>query len=80
MEDPRAHRNHLAQERHVVRFEEQRAADANRWAAQRAAHSDEQITPDASWWAAQRATRNDAHITLENNARANARTLLHPNR
>jgi hypothetical protein len=45
-----------------------------------AARSKEQRAVDASRWATQRVARNDAHIALENVARANAWTLLHPNR
>ncbi|CAK9224952.1 unnamed protein product [Sphagnum jensenii] len=55
-------------------------ADASRRVAQRGACNDVQITTDARWWATQRATCSDAQIALENAARANARTLLHPDR
>jgi hypothetical protein len=43
LEDPCVHQNCLARKRHVARSEEQRAADASQWAAQRAAHNDMQI-------------------------------------
>jgi hypothetical protein len=35
---------------------------------------------DANWRIAQKTALNDAQITLENVARVNARTHLHPNR
>jgi hypothetical protein len=65
LEDPCVRRNRLARERHVVRFEEQRAADANRRAAQRAMRSDVHIAADANRWAAQRATHIDAQIAAD---------------
>jgi hypothetical protein len=43
LEDPRIRWNHLARERHVAWFEEQRAADANHRATQRVMRSDTQI-------------------------------------
>jgi hypothetical protein len=40
LEDPRIHWNYLARERHIVRSEEQRVADASRWAIQKGVCSD----------------------------------------
>jgi len=65
MEDPCIRRNRLAKERHVVRSEKQRAADANRRATHRVARSDAQIAADASWRATQRTVRSDAQIATD---------------
>jgi len=43
LEDPHVRQNRFAQERHVARSEEQRAADASREAAQRGLRNDAQI-------------------------------------
>jgi adenylate kinase family enzyme len=64
LEDLRIRRNHLARERHVARFEEQRAADANRRAIHRATCSDAQIAADASWRATQRAVCSNAQNAM----------------
>jgi hypothetical protein len=45
-----------------------------------AARSKEQCAMDTSRRVTQRAARSDAQIALENAARANARTLLHPDK
>ncbi len=45
-----------------------------------AARSKEQRAMDANRRATQRVAHSDAQITLENAARANARTFLHPDR
>ncbi len=63
LEDPCVRQNHLARERHVTQFEEQRVANASRRAARRVLHSDVQIAADVSQRAAWKVARNDAQIT-----------------
>jgi hypothetical protein len=48
LEDPRVCRKRLAREKHVARSEEQRAAIARRWAAQKGARNDVQIAANAN--------------------------------
>jgi hypothetical protein len=63
LEDPRVRRNHLAQERHIAQYEEQRVVDVSRRATQRLVRNDAQIATDANRLAAQRAVGSDAQIT-----------------
>jgi hypothetical protein len=56
LEDPRVHRNCLAQERHVIWSKEQHVADANQQATQRVARNDAQIATDANKRVAQTQT------------------------
>ncbi len=65
LEDPHVRQNHFARERHVVWFEDQCAADANRRVAQRVVRNDAQIAKDASRRAAQKVARNDAQIMMD---------------
>jgi hypothetical protein len=74
LEDSRIRRNCLVRERHVPRFEKQRAVDANRRATHRAAHNDAQIVADANRRAVQKTARNDAQNATNANWRVIQRT------